>query len=260
MRLWQNELFKLFKSKKLYIFFGILVVMRVAAAYFYISGSSFQTVIETANAQSFPIVMKYDAMQFLIIFMAIYVADILTDDYKTGTLKLSLLRPIGRVRILNSKIAAMVAFNLVLTLFSVLCTYLVGVVAFGWGDSTVYHGVTYSTIEGLLLTVKVYAATILPLTAFGMICVFIATIVKNMTTVIAAAFFLFIAGEFFSALQAVSSVSIYLIVNQLFFFSDYFIKNNDSSGLLVSVAVNLAYIAVFYALTLAVFKKRDVLC
>lgn len=260
MRLLQNELFKLFKTKKLYIFFFIFVVMRIIAVYAFKAGSNFKTVIETANAQSFPIVMKYDAMQFLIIFMAIYVADILTDEYKTGTLKLSFLRPIERVRILNSKIAAMVAFNVVLTLFSVLCTYVVGLVAFGWGNSTVYHGVTYSTMEGLLLTAKVYGATILPLTAFGMICVFIAVIAKNMTNVVATAFFLFIVGEFLSALQAVSSVATYLIVNQLFFFSDYFVKNNNSFGLAMSVAVNLSYIVVFYLLTLAVFKKRDVLC
>lgn len=260
MKLLQNELFKLFKTKKLYIFFGIFMVMRIAAVYFYRTGSTVKTVIETANAQSFPIAMKYDAMQFLIIFLAIYVADILTDEYKIGTLKLSLLRPVGRVRLLNSKVAAMAAFNVILTFFSVAATYMVGLAAFGWGDSTVYHGVTYSSTEGVLLTIKVYAATILPLTAFGMICIFIAAIAKNMTTVVTAAFFLFIAGEFLSALKAVSSVAVGLIVNQLFFFSDYFAGNNNSSEMVISFVVNLSYIAVFYLLTLAVLKKRDVLC
>ncbi len=74
------------------------------------------------------------------------------------------------------------------------------------------------------------------------------------------AFLLFIVGEFLSALRAVSSVAICLVVNQLFFFSDYLVKNNNSSELAVSVVVNLSYIVVFYLLTLAVFKKRDVLC
>jgi len=259
VRLLQNELFKMFRTKKLYVFFGIFMVIRIADAYFHNTGSSLQTTIETANAQSFPIEMKNDAIQFFVIFIAIYIADILTDEYKNGTHKLPLLRPIGRVRLLNSKIAAMVAFNIILTLFCVASTYAIGLVAFGWGHSTIYDGVTYSTIDGVLLTAKVYAATILPLTAFGMICVFVAVVAKHMTTVVVSAFFLFIVGEFLSALRAVSSVANDLIVNQLFFFSDHFINNNNSSALAISVVVNLSYIVMFYLLSIAVFKKRDIL-
>lgn len=261
MKLLQNELYKLLKTKKLYIFLLIFVVMRILAVYFYNAGTEFQTVIEVANAQSLPIALKYDAVQFLIIFTAIYIADIFTDEFKVGTIKLTLLRSIGRARLLHSKIAAIAAFAVLLTLFSVLATYVVGAVAFGWGNSTIYHGVTYSMGDGLLLTAKVYAASLLPLIAFGMICVFVAAVAKNLVTVVAVAFILFIFGEFLSALQAIPSViRSCLIVNQLFFFSDSFVKNNDHSEITLSVVVNLSYIAVFYLLTLAIFKKKDVLC
>lgn len=261
MKLLQNELFKLFRTKKLYIFLLIFVVMRSLAVHFYLAGTDFKTVIEVANAQSFPIAMKFDAVQFWVIFTAIYVADILTDEFKTGTVKLTLLRPIGRARFLHSKMAAMAAFAVLLALYSVLVTYAVGWVAFGWGDSTVYRGVTYTIMEGLWLTAKVYTASFLPLVAFGMICVFIAAVSKNMVTVVAVAFFLFISGEFLSALSAIPSViRNCLIVNQLFFFSDDFVKNTSLSEIALSVVVNLSYIAVFYLLTLAVFKKKDVMC
>lgn len=257
MRLLQNEMVKLFKTKKLYIFFGIFMAMRIAAAYFYNSGSTIQTVIETANAQSFPIAMKYDAMQFLCIFMAIYIADILTDEYTTGTIKLSLLRPISRARFINSKIAAMVLFTVILTAFSVLSTYAIGLAFFGWGDSTIYHGITYTTIEGLLLTAKVYASSVLPLVAFGTVCAFVAVMVKNMSVVVAVSLMLFMGGQL---LSAIPSVKMYSVVNHMFFLSDYFVKGSDTTGLLMNVVVNLAYIAVFYTLTLVAFKKKDILC
>ncbi|MBB3128676.1 ABC-type transport system involved in multi-copper enzyme maturation permease subunit [Paenibacillus rhizosphaerae] len=261
MKLLQNELYKLFKTKKLYIFLLILVVMRIMAVYLYKAGTEFQTVIEVANAQSLPIAMKYDAVQFLVIFMGIYIADILTDEFKTGTVKLTLLRPIGRAQLLNSKFAAMAAFAVLLNLFLVLATYIVGLFAFGWGDSTVYHGVTYSVGDGLLLTAKVYAASFLPIIAFGMICIFVAAASKNMVTVVAVTFILFIVGEFLSALSVIPSViRTCLIVNQLFFFSDYFVKNNHHFEITLSVVVNLSYITVFYLLTLVVFRKKDVLC
>ncbi|MCS7460389.1 ABC transporter permease [Paenibacillus doosanensis] len=261
MKLVQNELFKLFKTKKLYIFLCVFVVMRSIAVYSFNVGKNFQTVIEVANAQSLPIAMKYDAVQFLLIFTAIYIADILTDEFKTGTVKLTLLRPIGRVRLLHSKITAMASFIVLLTLFSVLITYAVGMVAFEWGGSTVYHGVTYSIKDGLWLTIKVYAASLLPLIAFGMICMFVAALATNLVTVVAVAFILFIAGELLSGLSAIpSDFRNGLIVNQLFFFSDYFVKNNNHSGIALSVAVNLSYIATFYLLSLAVFRKKNVLC
>jgi len=261
MMLLQNELLKLFKTKKLYIFLLIFVVMRMMAVHFFNAGTGFQTAIEAANAQSLPLTMRFDAVQFWIIFTAIYIADILTDELKTGTLKLTLLRPIGRIQLLHSKMAAMAAFTILLMLFSVLSTYAVGLVAFGWGDRTVYNGVTYSTIEGLRLTAKVYIASLLPLIAFGMICTFVATVARNLVSVVAFAFILFIVGEFLHALSAIpSDIRTCLIVNQLFDFSDYVVQSNNRSEIALSVTANLSYIAVFYLLTLAAFRKRDVVC
>ncbi|MBO9610335.1 MAG: ABC transporter permease [Paenibacillaceae bacterium] len=260
MRLLQNELYKLLRSKKLYLFILIFVAMRIMAVYFYNADTDVQTVIEVASAQSLPIALKYDAVQFMVIFTAIYMADIVTDEVKTGTIKLTLLRSNGRARLLQSKMAAMAAFVVLFTLFSVVVTYAIGCVAFGWGDSTVYRGVTYSIGDGLLLTAKVYAASILPLVAFGTICLLVAVVARSLVTVVAVAFVLFLLGEFLSALSVIpSAIRSCLIVNQLFFFSDSFVNNNPDSEIALSVAVNLSYIAVFYWLTAAIFKRKNIL-
>ncbi|WP_250816659.1 ABC transporter permease [Clostridium swellfunianum] len=258
MKLLQNELLKLFKARRLYVFFLLLTATTVITVYYYInSDAGMQTVIETANAQSLPIVLKYSTAQFFSIFMAIYIADIITDEYKTGSLKLSMLRPISRATLLKSKVSAIFAFTVILTLFFILSTYAIGIVSFGWGNSTVYNGITYSTIDGVLLTVKVFAVSILPLIAFGMITAFIAVSSNSMTTTIAISIGITMLGQYLNALP---SIKVFSVVNQMLFFSDYFVKINNPGEMMLSVIVNLVYIVVFYLLAVTKFKKKDILC
>ncbi|MCM0650539.1 ABC transporter permease [Clostridium swellfunianum] len=236
----------------------LLTATTVITVYYYInSDAGMQTVIETANAQSLPIVLKYSTAQFFSIFMAIYIADIITDEYKTGSLKLSMLRPISRATLLKSKVSAIFAFTVILTLFFILSTYAIGIVSFGWGNSTVYNGITYSTIDGVLLTVKVFAVSILPLIAFGMITAFIAVSSNSMTTTIAISIGITMLGQYLNALP---SIKVFSVVNQMLFFSDYFVKINNPGEMMLSVIVNLVYIVVFYLLAVTKFKKKDILC
>lgn len=258
MKLLQNELLKLFKTKKLYVFFLLLAATTAITVYYYNSpGTGMQTVIEAANAQSLPIVLKYTTAQFFSIFMAIYIADIITDEYKTGSLKLSMLRPISRTKLLNSKVVAIFAFTVILTLFFVLSNYAIGIVSFGWGDSAEYNGITYSTIDGILLTAKVFAVSILPLMAFGMITMFIAVVSSNMTTTIAVSIGISMVGQYLNALP---SIKVFSVVNQMYFFSDYFVKISNPGEMTLSIMINLAYIAIFYLLAVTTFKKKDILC
>lgn len=257
MKLLQNEFLKLFKSQKLYVFFLFLVAMTAITVYYYNLGAGFKTVIETTSAQSLPIVLRYSTTQFFSIFMAIYIADIITDEYKTGSLKLSMIRPISRTKLLNSKIAAIFSFIVILTTFFILSTYAIGIISFGWGSYTIYDGVTYSTIEGLLLTAKAFTISILPLMAFGMISIYIAVVSNNMTTTIAVSIGISMLGIYLNALP---SIKVFSVVNQMYFFSDYFVKINNPGEMMLSVMVNLSYIVIFYLLVLNTFKKKDILC
>lgn len=257
MKFLQNELLKLFKTKKLYVFFLLLAAATVITVYYHNNpGAGMQTVIETANAQSLPIVLKYSTVQFFSIFMAVYIADVITDEYKTGSLKLSLLRPIDRATLLNSKVAAIFAFTVILTLFFILSTYAIGTVSFGWDNSAVYNGVTYSTTDGILLTAKVFAVSLLPLMAFGMITMFIAVTSNNMTTTIAISIGITMLGQYLNALP---SIKVFSVVNQMLFFSDYFVKIKNPGEMMLSIMVNLTYIVIFYLLSKTTFKMKDIL-
>lgn len=257
MKLLQNELAKLFKTKKLYVFFFIfLATTSITVYYFNSDDTAIKTVIETANAQSLPLALKNSVALFFSIFMAIYIADIVTDEYKNGTLKLSLLRPVSRVKLLHSKMLAVLMLNMIMAVFFILSAYAIGITAFGWGAVTVYGGVNYSAAEGLLLTLKAYAASILPYMAFGMIGIFVGILSNRMTTTITILISLAMFGEY---LNAIPSIKVYSIVNQMYFFHEYFVKTPNPEEVLLSTVVNLAYIFIFYWLAIFFFKKKDLL-
>lgn len=254
MKLYVNELFKLFKTKKLYVFLLILIVNVALAIYYYGSGGS---IISTANGQSLPLAFINGVAQFMSVFIPIYVAEIFTEDYKAGTLKLSLLRPISRMQSFHSKVAALLTFNVVLVFAFVLFTYASGTLVFGWGDSTVYNGTAYLGIDGVLLTVISYALLLLPYMAYGMLASFIAVVSDNMTATIGITIGISVAGQY---LNAIPSIKIYSLVNQLYFFHEYFVMNFNLGEAVLSSITNVAYFTVFYLLTARCIKKKDILC
>jgi ABC-type transport system involved in multi-copper enzyme maturation permease subunit len=127
MRMLQNECFKMFRQKKLYIFMLILALMNSIVVLAYKSGGNMRTVIVTPNAQSLPLALLNETAQFMIIFIAIYIADIIADEYRNGTLKLTLLRPVGRIQWLNSKILALLVFSAVMIAFQIISAYITGI-------------------------------------------------------------------------------------------------------------------------------------
>lgn len=258
MALIRNELFKLFRMKKTYVFFMILFVMTVVPVYYFLHPESgVMTIVEGANAQALPLVLLASLAQFLGIFMAIYVAEILTDEYKNGTLKLSMMHSAGRIRLLYSKVAAVMAFNAIMLAFSLLITYIVGIIAFGWGENFIFNGATYSTGEGLWMTLSAYAVSLIPYMGFGMMAVFISICAENMTNALVITIGIFMSGQYLNAIPVLRNCS---VVVQMYLLHENFVKTYDIVQAFTGIAVSLAHIIVFYLLSLYVFKKKDILC
>jgi ABC-type transport system involved in multi-copper enzyme maturation permease subunit len=254
----KNELLKLSRMKKLYVFFIISAAMTGITVYYFLQpGTGIMTVIETANAQALPLILKTSMTQFFGVFMAVYVADIISDEYKTGTLKLSMLRPVGRIKLLNSKVAAMFLFTVILMVFFVLSSYIIGAFAFGWADNMVFNGNTYSTVQGIMMTLVAYVTGLLPYMSFGMIAVFVAVLSKEMTTSIVITIGILMSGQY---LYAIPSLKDYSIIVQMHMYHEYFIKTNNLSEAALIAIVCLAHIVVFYLLSIFAIKRKDILC
>ncbi|OZB96569.1 ABC transporter permease [Paenibacillus sp. XY044] len=253
IRLMQNELYKTFRLKKLYIFMAILAIHAWLTVHFYTIGGEWKSVIVMANGQSLPLTLINSMAQFMTVFIPIYVADLITGEVKTGTLKLSLLRPVRRIEWLNAKIASLFVFITVLLAFSVAAEYVIGTLAFGWGERTLYAGSLYAQTEGVWLTLRLTFSMLLPYMACGLIVVFIAVSAANISTTIGLSIGVLTAAQYLSAFETIKP---YSIVNQMYFFHEY-VHQANWGALLQNIAVVAAYIAVFYAVSAMIMKKKD---
>jgi ABC-2 type transport system permease protein len=90
---------------------------------------------------------------FLPITVAIVSGDAVAGEASTGTLRYLLVRPVGRLRLLVAKLISVAAYVLLAVLFVTLTSYIVGVLAFGFGpDASVGGAGGITSLSGVVLT------------------------------------------------------------------------------------------------------------
>lgn len=253
IRLIQNELYKTFRLKKLYIFMAVLAVHAWLTVHFYNAGGDWNSVIMMPNGQSLPLTLLNSMAQFMTVFIPLYVADLITGEVKTGTLKLSLLRPVRRIEWLNAKIVSLFVFMTVLLGFSIAAEYAIGTLAFGWGERTLYAGTLYAQTEGVWLTLRLTFSMLLPYMACGMIVVFFAVSATNISTTLGLSIGVLTAAQYLNYFEKLKP---YSLVNQMYFFHEYVHQTNVEDAVR-NVVVIAGYIAVFYLVSAIIVKKKD---
>ncbi|WP_162848605.1 ABC transporter permease [Paenibacillus nanensis] len=253
IRLIQNELYKTFRLKKLYIFMAVLAVHAWLTVHFYNEGGEWKSVILMPNGQSLPLTLLNSMAQFMTVFIPVYVADLITDEVKTGTLKMSLLRPVRRIEWLNAKIVSLFVFITFLLVFSIAAEYAIGTLAFGWGGQTLYAGSLYTPTEGVWLTLRLTFSMLLPYMACGMIVILIAVLAANISTTIGLSIGMLTAAQY---LKAFEHLEPYSIVHQMYFFHEYVHPISGEAASQI-IAVIAGYIVVFYLVTAIIVKRKD---
>lgn len=257
MGLLKNEIIKLFKTKYLYVFSAFLILLTALIAYDQKTQmTGWQSVIKTFNAQSLPLAFVNTTAQFMAVFIGIYAAWSIADEYKKGAFKLLLLRPVSRTQLLHAKILALFVFNLAIIFVNIIASYAIGVAVFGWGEAAIYKDMVLAPTAGILITFLAYGLNILPYMAFGMLAIFIALRAETMTTTIIATIGISYVGQFF---YIIKPIRIYSIVTQMYYFSDYMILGEDTTRAILSVVTNLAYFLVFYLLSKKTIQVKDLI-
>ncbi|MDO3412588.1 ABC transporter permease subunit [Saccharibacillus sp. CPCC 101409] len=253
MRLIKNELYKVFKLNKLYFFMVISAALMIVQAAAELSNPSAGA--NVLNGQSFPLWMLSRIMPLFIFFMALTLAEMISDEYRSGTLKLFLLRPVGRIGLLNAKLAALAVSVLILLLVVMAEGYIVGTAFWGWGDRLVADDAAFSTLRGIGITLQSYAFTALPCLGFGMVITLVAIRSSSMGGTIGISL-----GVMFilTALENVRSLNPYSIVHQMNLYRSL-IGDAGSSNLSVGLLNIAAYLLVFYGISIVTFKKKDLL-
>ena len=255
MKILKNELYKLFRTKKLYVFAAIILAVLFLNLHNYQPGSE-RTIWTFAHGQSAPLALINILSQFMVIFIPIFIGDSITNEYRQGTMKLSLLRPISRSQLLRAKTASLFVFIAVMTIFFIVASYAIGTYYLGWGSGTEYAGHLYTSTEGILLTLEANALLMLPYMAYGLFVASIAVFSSNMSLTIISSLVIMTIGLNLNVFEAIAP---YSLAYHIAYFHENFVHTPDWKMALQSTGIVASYLIVFCWLSFTKFRKKEIL-
>ncbi|MHA6259082.1 ABC transporter permease [Sporosarcina sp. CAU 1771] len=206
------------------------------------------------------ILSAYGTMSFVLLLMIIASAGIVASEFSQGTIKMLLSRPVNRWKILTSKYITVLVFGLTLTaityVFSVLSAYIFYPAAEG-------NSVLFNEVE-IPVTAVLGESAYLVLLAFVYVGVMstlafmIGSVFRSSALAIGVSIFLFFTGSMIVMfLQDYAVAKFILFAHDLTQYGlDY--KVLDTNTMPFSIAVLVAYVIVFLAISYTTFIKRDI--
>ncbi|MBB6453217.1 ABC-2 type transport system permease protein [Salirhabdus euzebyi] len=209
----------------------------------------------------------YDAsniIQFAGLFVIIVAAGIVASEFNWGTIKLLLIRPISRGKILVAKYITVILFALLMLIISFAYSSLVGVILFGTPETTAphlnyYNGTITEQNMGVHLII-LYSLKSINMLMLATMAFMISAVFRNSSLAIGLSIFLMFAGGQLTAMLA-----------QKFEWAKYILFANtelmqyiegvpliEGMTLAFSVMVLVVYFIIFQFLAHYVFHKRDV--
>ncbi|WP_027964599.1 ABC transporter permease [Halalkalibacillus halophilus] len=193
----------------------------------------------------------------------IIAAGIVSNEFKWGTIKLLLIRPISRAKILLSKYVAVLLFALYTLIFVWFLSLITGMIFFGFEgfDSTIVTARASGYEEVTLFTeaLKTYGYSLVNLVMMATFAFMISTIFRQSSLAIGLAIFLMLSGNMIVGFFAEQSWAKYIL------FANTNLQQFETGNMLLegltlpfSLTVLLVYYLVFVTLAWLFFTKRDV--
>lgn len=252
VRLVQNENMKIYRRVRTWIMFGLLVVLTV------LFGVLFSLDGGAGRLSAWDAVDQLMFLYYLVsIFAAVVAADIVAGEFTWGTIKLLLIRPWTRSKVLFSKLLAVLLFTLAMTAVFFAAALAVAFLIFPNTPSQLFlsgQNPASAILENLL-----YAyIDLLVITMFSFM---VSTVFRSSGIAIGLSIFILFAGGIFTMLF--NPVRFPWAKYMLFANMDLSQYRGGQVGpagmtLGFSVSVLAGYILLFLAIAWFVFKRRDV--
>ena len=210
-------------------------------------------------------VLENSALTSLLsLFTIIIAAGIVSNEFKWGTIKLLLIRPISRSKILLSKYVSVLLFALMLLISMLAVSWIVGALLFGLnGMSPMIVQETASGYEQTSVIKEIlqgYSFGMVTLVMMATFAFMISTIFRSSGMAIGLAIFLMMAGNTLVTFVSQYSWSKYILfantnLQQYFNGSEPMI---EGMSLTFSLSMLAIYFAIFMAAAWTAFTKRDI--
>jgi len=247
LQLTTNEWMKLVKKRGFFIAYLLMLLMPLGIA---IVIKSFLEGTELGYVEFMQSVIDFNGGGSIYLFLCmIYTASMVSGEHQLGTIKLLLIRPHSRSKILASKYAAMLFYNIVLMLFALIVSFIIALLFFGiQSDGSmidVWKTVMYTMIQTVVYTTIVFMLSVLT---------------KSTGATIGIAFCIVFIESLATMLLAKYEFAKYILFFNLdlSMYEDGGIPIIKGMTLGFSIAILAAYLVAFLSISFYVFKKRDV--
>jgi len=203
-------------------------------------------------------------IEMVIIFSIVIAADMVAGEYTAGTMKLLLIRPHSRTKILFSKFVAVSLFAIVMLALLVLVGYATNVLFYGLGG--IHTTDLFLNQQGQIVSqsvimqvVKMYGLSIFPVIGYVALAFAVSTVLRNSALAVGISLLIMIIGN--SMIEATAKIEAlkYLpFANSDISLYIFHLPARPEMTLGFSVSVLLAYIFGLTLISWVVFKRRDV--
>ena len=196
---------------------------------------------------------------FLPLGVALVAGDTIAGEAGMGTLRALLVRPVGRSRLLASKLGSAVIFCLVAAAAVVVAGLVSGAVLFPLGRVTTLSGTTVSLLNGIGRSVA--AAGVVGLSMIGLIAIglFISTLTDSAVGAMAITAGAAIVSELLDAIPQLSGIHPVLFTHYWTAFGDLMRTTGGYNAIGRDLFLQLAWALVFGLAAWARFTTKDVL-
>lgn len=250
MNLIQNEQMKIYNRVRTWVMFGIifLAVLAMALMLKYMTGGG------VSHAFSF-VAMSAGMTWLVFLFSVIVAGDIVASEFTWGTIKLLLIRPATRSKILAAKYIAVVLFLVTLLLFLLIISYFVGLIFFGLSGAISDH-------EAFPSIMRAYGIKFIDLLMYVTLAFMISAAFRSSSLAIGLSICLmFTAGTAVAILATFKYTWVKYILFANTDLSPYLVGGQppvQGMTLGFSVTMIVLYWIAFYAVSWLLFTKRDV--
>ncbi|MGI6668328.1 MAG: ABC transporter permease [Acetivibrionales bacterium] len=242
-----NELYKSFRSKKIYIILLILFAVTLLTGIMIKHDKDLEEsgLIEKYGGPMFPVTNLYGITEILFpIFIILFVTAMITDEYQNGTFKLPLLHGCTRSQMFHAKLLSQFSLIVILFLSTFIFSYISGTIL--WGSKVFSYN---EFIAGL----KRYGLTLLPFLAFTLVVYFIGLNISNSGIAIGTALTLVFVSAIIG--QFLKEANPYLIT----FYFKAFLLDLTNAEIIKGCFVSFGYGLLFYGLSRFSLANMDIL-
>jgi len=179
-------------------------------------------------------------------------------EASAGTLRYLLVRPVGRVRLVLQKYAAVMTLLALAVLWVAFAGLVAGGIAFGYGPFPTLSGDEISAVAALVRILGSVAYVAIGVAGLSAIGVFFSTLTESGVGAAIATVSLAIVSEILDGLTSLHAIHPYLLTHQWLAFADLFRSPIAWDAMRQGILLQVCYVVVFLVAALAVFTRKDV--